>query len=240
MIEKWYTANQPQIFPAIYMMARYARVDAYVSMNNAQVTKSGHQYRVSMVDRNGKEVMIIISLKARTYKLINEVEVADIGKDVRGILLTLQSLYGKQENYRVLKEELTELLMSLETLEKPITLAKINKEMFKWLVDKIGLDMEMYDSEIIVPERAEHPSEWVAQMGAAINCNIYLGGEVAQKAYLRESDFIERGMRFESQNYVMTPYKRGKYEFSDASVSCLDPLFYGGVELVRKLIGLDE
>ena len=119
-----------------------------------------------------------------------------------------------------------------------VTLSEFNNYFLRWLFELVKVRVQWHDSEVIVPNRSEHPSEWVAEMGYAINCTDYLGGGAAQAAYLRESDFSARGMRFHPQDYKMTPYKRGKELQCRATVSCLDPLFIGGVSLVQDLINV--
>lgn len=230
-----YTANQNLLFPHIYMLNRYANVDHYVSMNTAQFTKFGHQSRVEILDRHGNEQLLIIPLKGRSYKPLNEVEVLNPTKVVRNFLTTLQTVYGRQEAYKALKPWLEETLHSAPQ-EDGTTLAEFNNHVLKAIFDLLDIRCEWHDVEVILPNRPEHPSEWVADMGIAINCTQYLGGGTAQNAYLREEDFAKRGTTFVAQDYKMKPYQRGKDLQPRATVSCLDPLFYGGVELVKELI----
>lgn len=234
-----YTANQPLFFPHIYMLNRYANVTALVHMNDAQFTKFGHQSRVELLDKHGKEVLLVVPLKDRNFKRLNEVEVADVEKTIRKIQQTLQMLYGRYDAYKALEPSLTEALCFLSQMatQGPITLASWNGVLFRWLKRSLNLKLEEYDSPVIVPKRPENPSEWVAAMGAAINCKTYLGGKVAQEAYIREEDFSSRGMTFVAQNYKMKPYRRYAGAMSDrATVSVLDPLFIGGPDLVHELI----
>lgn len=233
-----YTANQTLLFPHIYMLNRYANVQHYVSMNNAQFTKFGHQSRVELMDKHGHEQLVIIPLRNRSFALLNEVQLADAVRTKKGILNTVQALYGSRESYNALKQSFVDAITSAPSHEG-VTLAEFNNHLLKWLFDLVGIKVQWHDSEVIVPNRDEHPSVWVAQMGHAINCTTYIGGGTAQAAYLREEDFAERGMSFVAQNYKMTPYLRGKNQLQDrATVSCLDPLFVGGVSLVQDLINV--
>lgn len=233
-----YTANQTLFFPHIYMLNRYANVEHYVSMNNAQFTKFGHQSRVELMDKHGQTQLLIVPLRNRSFALLNEVQVVDPMKVQKQILNTVQALYGSRDAYKALYPTFRDLVTSGPTHEG-VTLSQMDNHLLKGLFSLLALKVQWHDSEVIVPERDEHPSVWVAQMGAAINCTEYLGGGTAALAYLREEDFKSRGMTFVSQNYKMAPYKRGKDQYnSRATVSCLDPLFIGGVSLLQDLINV--
>lgn len=233
-----YTANQTLFFPHIYMLNRYANVQHYVSMNNAQFTKFGHQSRVELLDKHGNVQLLIVPLKNRSYALLNEVRLDNPAKTKKTILTTIQTLYGSREPYIGLRKSFTDAVSTAPSHDG-VTLAEFNNHLLRWLFDLVKIKVKWHDSEVIVPQRPDHPSEWVAEMGRAINCTKYLGGAVAQAAYLREEDFAARGMTFVAQNYVMPPYKRGKDQLQPrATISSLDPLFVGGVGLVQDLIQL--
>lgn len=234
-----YTANQPLFFPHIYMMNRYANVDHLVHMNEAQYTRSGHQARVELLDKTGNVVLLRINLKDRSFKSINEVELFNADETITTIIRTVQMLYGAQPAYRKLKDSFVGHLEDARLMFSSGTvLSEFDEYLLRWVLDVSGVEVVQHVSDRLLKERPEHPSEWMSELGVAINCKRYLGGAVAINSYVRASDFDSRGLDVIAQNYKMSPYKRGSMYSDRATVSCLDPLFYGGPELLQELINV--
>ena len=231
-----YTANQPLFFPHIYMMNRYANVGNFVAMNNAQFTKFGHQSRVELLDKHGNERLVIIPLKNRSFKAINEVELDNPIKAITKFMKTLKTLYGSAPHF-VDVFSFVEETMATAPVHEGVTLAEFNNRILHSLFMWLELPVKWYDSDVIVPVRSDAPSEWVAQMGAAINCTLYVGGGTAQNAYIKEEDFSSRGMSFVAQDFKLEGYTRFKGAVATrATVSILDPLFWVGKDATLDII----
>lgn len=236
----WYTANQPLCFGGqIYMWNRYQAVGNLVHMPDAQFTKGGHQNRINLLTPDGKPQMVVIPLKDRYLKPINECELHDWPHTAKKLRGTLDALYSRFDAYKKLRDEFFSTLGVVDTIVPGrFTLDILNIELWDWVAHILHLDVEDYVSDAIVPIRPEHPSEWVAKMGFAIDCKHYLGGETAQAAYLRKEDFESRGMKFFAQKFKMKPYRRTSNSTNeDAMICILDPLFVGGPDLVWEVIG---
>ena len=183
--------------------------------------------------------MVVFPLKDRYLKKIFECELSGPDHAFRKTLATFDVLYGKFHHYKIRRDSFRNLFEVLRgSLYPPdITLWDLKQIVFSWVVAQIGLKLHVTETTVLTPVRPEHPSEWVAVMGAALGCKLYLGGGAAAAAYLRPGDFIKRGMAYVSQEYTMPPYKRTSTSTStDAMVSILDPLFVGGADLVKELI----
>ena len=88
-----YTANQPLLFPSIYMMNRYVHCEALVVMEEAQFTKFGHQSRVEICSGQGKHYLTV-PLKDRDFKPLNKVLVDNPQMVATKMMKTLQGVYG--------------------------------------------------------------------------------------------------------------------------------------------------
>lgn len=235
MRNDWYIVNQPAVMPGIYLFNRFAHAGHYISMNNAQVGTC-YQSRTYFSDIFGKKIAFSVPMKSRSLAIINEVILHEPDRMKKSLRHTLQTIYGRCEWYKFYKDSFLESLHSTDVVTD-LTLATFNNSLLRWLLNVLELDVIWYDSEIIVPSRPESPSEWISMFGRAIGVKKYLGGKVAQDAYMREADFKPYGMEYQSQSYLMKPYKRtSKSLGTDATISCLDPLFYGGKDLVLELI----
>lgn len=234
---KIYTANQPLLFPSIYMMNRYFHSDVLVIMGEAQFTKFGHQSRVEIVTPQGKQYLTV-PLKNRSYKALNEVLLADPSRTVSTLKKTLQTVYGRYTGFQQHREYLWDIL---DLAANCTTLCNFNNSLMLWLWDVLGMKADLLSSLSILPNRPEHPSEWVAELGAKCEADIYLGGATAQQAYIRDEDFKSRGITLRPQSFKMTPYKSVKGYMAgenpgDGWISILDPLFVLGTDETIKLI----
>ena len=90
-----YTANQPLLFPHIYMMNRFVSCKNLVIMEEAQFTKFGHQSRVELLDHHGNEVLLKVPLKDRSFKRLDEVRLHQPERLPKKFMATTKSLYGK-------------------------------------------------------------------------------------------------------------------------------------------------
>jgi hypothetical protein len=233
-----YTANQPLCMGGqLYMWNRYWNVGHLVHMTEAQFTKGGHQSRVELVTPDGKKQWLILPLVDRHLRPIDQCMVHEAGRTLRKVTGTLDALYGRFEHYRSRRGSLRDYLAYV--LRAGVDLATLNVAVFQWLYRELRLSLEQHLSRELVPGRPEDPSEWVAAMGAAISCSLYVGGGTAQRAYLRDEHFSSRNMAFVAQDFRMRPYRRPNGdEWGDASVCVLDPLFVGGLDLVAELVSV--
>lgn len=231
-----YTANQPLMLGGqIYMWNRYSQVDALVHMVEAQFTKSGHQNRIDLINNAGVVQPFVVPLSNRNFKPLNEVFLLNPTTTLISLQKTFQNLYSKtlegDFKQRVLKSFEDTRTKSLAEINVAVTNC-----IFEYLFEGTK---ETYQSNHIVPNRSINPSEWVAELGFAINCTEYLGGDVAAKAYLKDTDFTTRGMKFTSQHYKMKPYKLKKDIYNtNAFVSILDLIFRQGKKATQEIIQL--
>lgn len=238
MIKK-YTANQPLMLGGqIYMWARYFDAKNLIHMMEAQFTKFGHQSRIELLNGQGQKQMFIVPLEDRNFRPLNDVYVKDPQKVCENFAKTLRALYPAA---KVKDIGFVEGLLKVFQANSRYSLARLNVAVTDFIWQYLFCGMDGYETHVstkVLPVRPQDPSEWVAAMGAAINCTEYLGGGVAAQAYLQDKHFADRGMSFRSQDYTMQPYpvKKG-VENEDAYVSIIDPILRLGREATLELIG---
>jgi hypothetical protein len=238
-MSRMYTANQPLMLGGqIYMWDRYRQAKNLVHMMEAQFTKFGHQSRIELLNGNGQKQMFIVPLEDRNFRPLNDVYVQNPDRVSESLAKTLRTLYPAM---KIKDIGFLEGMLGVFKSNARYSLGRLNVAVtdFIWQYLFGGLDgYATYISTKVLPVRSKDPSEWVAEMGAAINCTEYLGGGVAAQAYLQERHFADRGMIFRSQDYKMQPYPVKKdVHNSDAYVSIIDPILRLGKEKTLELIG---
>lgn len=238
-----YTANQPLALGGqYYMWNRYAECQYLVHMTTAQFTKFGHQSRIELADKQGKPVMFVIDLLDRSFKPLNQVMLADPERTVTKLFKTLQALYGRAPQFKnvmnMLELAYSPILVADYAGPPRISLSDFNCALTNTLVSIILPELVIaYDPQVL-PERPEHPSVWVAEMGKCLECSTYIGGGTAKNAYVRPDDFDLRGIVYRTQDWKARPYPRTSSSgpASNPMLSIIDALMYCEVEQVRELI----
>ena len=232
-----YTANQPQLLPACYMMNRYSMCDALILMDSAQYTVSGGQSSTLLADKNGNQQKFVIPLKNRSRSTIIDLEMVDTDRTVSDLLKTVQALYGKSKYYRDLKYSF-EYSVIYAGLESGGLLHIFNLFILNWLLDNtLYRRPKVLSSESLIPHRGSlGASEYIAELGARIGASMYIGGSsvLGESGYIDLSDFNKRKIVYHAQNYKMDTYV--KNGVSKATTSALDALFRIGPSSVRDLL----
>lgn len=235
-----YTANQPLLFPSIYMLNRFISVDHLVIMNEAQFSKFGLHQRILLSDKNQTkqlphvapgENMIVMPLGDRNFKPIDEVRTHEFPKFVQKFCRTLSTLYGKNARERI--DLVREVLADLGP--QP-TLAEVGTACIELACSVAGAHCQLHTSRELIGQRPDDPSDWVLAMGRAINCTAYVGGGTAMNAYIKREDFAAAGIELISQDWKCPAYKTPAGEASNGWLSFLDPWMLHGESFVQDMI----
>lgn len=247
-IEPQYTANQPLMLGGqIYMWNRYYKAKNLVHMMEAQFSKFGHQSRIELCNTKGQKQMFIAPLEIRSFRPLNDVYLNNPEYTYDAFVKTINTLYGKKH---VKDPDFVQGLFTAFHTNMFRSLARLNVAVTDYIWNYLFSDFKTpegnplyrtYISTEILPVRLKSPSEWVAEMGYAINCKTYIGGHVAAAAYLKEEHFTKRGMYFYGQDYTMPEYPLNNTATnpamnSDAYVSIIDPILRLGKEATLNLI----
>ena len=107
----WYTAEQPTLFPALYLMERMARVHHWVVLEEAQFDRDHVQFKV-MAQHGVLQLSVELERTSRR-RPFNECGVLNPRSWADKTAVTLQTCYGKQSPYRALKPQIEALFDSL-------------------------------------------------------------------------------------------------------------------------------
>lgn len=247
MPHRAYTANQPMLFPPIYMMERFSRVSELVLMEEAQFARRVGQANCTVI-QGSQLIDVVLPLRGRTKRQLCDIEVHCPEEWVVRLLKTLHYGYARYESYRCLRASLeglcAELLILSAERDPPVlTASQAGTATVLWCLRE-GLEAPptVTGSRSLVPNRPDDASEWLARLGRAIDCTSYVCGASALEQYLDEQVLREHGIVPNPQQYRMDPYRRGRRGElqGDATVSVLDPLLVGGRELVCRVLGVEH
>jgi len=227
----WYTVSQPQFFPLLYLLERFARVDVLVFLEESQYTRKTAQSWTVLPGPNGPFRFNLPVHGGR--KPTNTITLAeDPNKWVSRASKTLQLTYGKFEAFRELRDELDDILHRVSNSKSLNDAGWIT---MKWLINQAGLATRVIRSRKLVPERPVEATEWMASFANHINATDYIQGHAAMKSYFQRGPFENRGVRLWYQEYSTPKYDQGRSDFEPV-VSALDPLLRGGSDLLQHLI----
>jgi len=227
----WYTASQPQFFPLLYLLERFARVDVLIFLEESQYTRKTAQSWTVLPGPNGTfRFSLPVHGGRRPTESITLAE--DPDKWFSRASKTLQLTYGKFEAYRALKDELDDILHQVSISKSLNDAGWIT---MNWLISQARLVTRIIRSRELVPERPAGATEWMASFASQINATDYIQGHAAMKNYFQRGPFEERGVRLWYQEYPTPKYDQGRTDFEPV-VSALDPLLRGGRDLLQNLI----
>jgi hypothetical protein len=227
----WYTVSQPQFFPLLYLLERFARVDVLVFLEESQYTRKTAQSWTVLPGPNGPfRFNLPVHGGRRPTNSITLAE--DPNKWFSRASKTLQLTYGKFEAFRELTDELDDILHRVSNSKSLNDAGWIT---MKWLINQAGLATRVIRSRKLVPERPVEATEWMASFANHINATDYIQGYAAMKSYFQRGPFEDRGVRLWYQEYSTPKYDQGRPDFEPV-VSALDPLLRGGSDLLQHLI----
>jgi hypothetical protein len=205
-------------------------------MPTAQYKKGGTQAKMYIMRTTGKSSISLPVDGSSKADAIHK-NVVDPIKWVGAFKRTLQCVYGKKKGFA---HHGSSLYTMLDDVFVPgVTLYDVGVETMTWCLQTLGIHIPVVTTtlELAVP-RLDSPSVWMADLGVATECDTYLGGEKAIKAYIQREDFCRRGLTVDYQRFFYKCMDRntGKMVGADATVSVLDPILrYGRDEAILNI-----
>jgi len=236
-----YTAQQPQLFPPVYMLNRWAQVEQSVQLAEAQFQRHGGHHRTRINTPNGP-TYLTVSAQSRNRRPLDQIAVVDPEWFLNYLDQTLPLAYGRCAGFRALRPELARLWTQIRWrvgADGTLTLAALNTATTLWVFEVLGwAQPQVTWARAHCEQRPANPSAWIAQ--CAGGADQYLAGRRAMDAYLDPEPFRQRGIGLWAHAYTMPAYTRvdGQTE-TDAYVSILDPLLTHGVDFTNDLVAGD-
>ncbi len=230
----WYTAEQPTLFPALYLMERMARVHHWVVLEEAQFDRDHVQFKV--MAQHGVLQLSVELERASRRRPFNECGVLNPRSWADKTAVTLQTCYGKQSPYRALKPQIEALFDALSVEPDLVRACDIT---LLWCADLLGIYTTVWHSRQLTAKRPEEPTAWMASFADPLEATDYLQGADSMRSYFVKRPFEDRGMLTWGQDFRCR-YTSLQGRGVEASMSVLDALFVQGVEATRSLLWVDR
>ena len=230
----WYTAEQPTMFPALYILERMARVHHWVVLQEAQFDRDHVQFKV-MAQHGVLQLSVELEGSPRR-RPFDECKLADPKRWAQKTAFTIQTCYGKQAAYRQLKPQVEALF---DTLSIQHDLLMACETTLTWCADLLGINTTLWHSRQLVRNRPEEPTAWMASLADDLGATDYLQGADAMRAYFVKGPFEGRGLSTWGQDFRQR-YTSLLGRCVDASMCGLDALFVLGVDATRELLQVDR
>lgn len=228
-----FTSNQPLLFGGqLYMWNRWLNVKFRSHGVHDQYTK-GPQSRVYLwSDQKDGPHVLSAPVGKHKDKKVSDLRIVDPDAWIKDTSRTFDSMYGKYDAYKGLKDEFKSHL----NLAKYTNLAEFNLSFFTWvlrlLTEKLS-QPELIDDDLC-PRGGVSASQYVAFLTHAAGAKVYLGGGTARKAYIRDDDFFNLRVQAVDQ-YFSYEGPRGE----DGSICVLDQIFAYGPKYVKSVCLVD-
>jgi hypothetical protein len=239
MMSIWYTAQQPALFPPVYLMERMARVHHWVILEEAQFDRDNVQFKLTNV-AGFDERTVNTNRIGKTIRglrvCFDELQVVDPEPFSRKLLLALQMNYGRCDGYKSIKPWLTDLLFEVSRRSAVNDICEYTLGALEHL---LVLGTSIQRSLRIVPKRPVEPTAWMASFCRQLHATDYIQGRKASEAYFLKGPFEDANCRTWGQVYDIFYETIGDRPV-DARISILDALCVLGVEGTRKLLKVDQ
>jgi hypothetical protein len=219
--------NQPCYLPWCGLIERIARADVHVHLDDVQYSKSTFFARNRVVDRAGREVMLVVPVRAQLHDTIQQATVPDDGWR-RKHLASLTQIYGRFPGATAKLDELKTLYA------KPCaSLADLNIETIGWLLKALGITTPtVRASELGVDGKA---TSRVVALCKHLGGTEYYSPSGARE-YIQAEEFEAAGVKLTYQAYTPVPYEQAPLPEFVPFLSVVDPLLRHGGEATRAVV----
>jgi hypothetical protein len=218
--------NQPCYLPWCGLFERIARADVHVHLDDVQYSRSTYFAKNRVVDRTGREGMLVVPVQADVEHTFLEARVPETGWR-RKHVETLKQIYGRMEAGAAYLGELAELYKTPYE-----NVAELNVTLTEWMLRKMEIGTRTVRSSTLGVTGAS-TSRLIAicrQLGAT---QYY--SPAGAREYLDASAFENAGIALVFQTYAPVPYDQGLPTFVPY-LSAVDPLFRFGGKRAKEIV----
>jgi hypothetical protein len=224
------TIHQPNYFPWLGLLDKIAKADVFVLLDNVQATKDSHQYR-NLFYCHGQQVYLTLPVNYSLGKLISELCLKnDNWKEKH--LHFLKNYYAKAQYYN-------EIYPLIETLFNSFN----NDHLIDLLDLTIELSLSLFDIRVkilrssTIDGHGNYKGEITVDICRKLNATQYLSGQGAI-AYMTgdlEKAFSASDIGILWHTFSHPTYKQENGKPFVPGLSCLDMLFFNGIEKSREI-----
>lgn len=221
--------HQPHYFPWLGQMDKMAKSDAFVFLDDVQLTIKSNMYRNRLLKVNGDVDYITIAACKHGYreKAFRQIDLNSAVDWQKAHLSFLDNHYRKAPFYNEIMDKITLFFHGCFNTVLEASLASTS------------LVMEMLDihtptvlQSSLNYERGAQNSDLMLSICEVMNADVYLSGNGARK-YMRVEDFLEKGVAVEFQEFTHPSYSQVNTNEFVPNLSSLDILFNLGIEQTR-------
>jgi len=209
--------HQPNYAPWCGYFTKMAHVDAFVFLDDAQMSSQSYIYR-TQTRIGDKAQWLSVPTKFALGDPINSVT---FGKDnwARKHVDTLRAVYGRASHFR-------EVFPQIEAVyaEQGEKLCDFNIRLVGKIAEILGIKCKCYLSSELAP--AGVSDDRLIDIVRKLGGDVYVSGKGGQN-YQDPEKFATAGIGLEVRGYTPVPYAQGKADFMPG-LSILDALFHIG------------
>lgn len=229
----WLTANQPAVFCAkLHLVERINRCAVNVNMGTAQISPQGFQTRYYLKINGQEKIMSVPRKHSGSLQPLSQAEINNgpgmKWKDEH--VKTIKQFYGKTPFFARFFEDVATLITEADG-----SIGAWNEKTMRWALKELGIGTSWVQDIDLVPQRPEHPSDWVKALCTGGKATHYYSGKVASDEYLKYEEFKALGIEVVPQDWKCPEYAQTKGLFAP-NLCVLDALFNLGADGTRELI----
>jgi len=181
------TSSQIQLFPPAYMLNRFKTADVLIILEEAQYTKKQFFDHFAVGER---EVNFKIPLNGGSSRRpLDKVTMVDFDKWTTVVERDLPVLYSETDNFR---EGFAWFMKVLEECRNYDSLQNVCIHTLDSLFRALEIRTTIMFSKVLVPQRPQDPSLWIAELAKAARAEKYFQGRDAMDAYFQAKPFEDR------------------------------------------------
>lgn len=224
--------HQPHYFPWLGYFDKLAKVDQFILLDEVQFEKGSQMIRNRVIDSQGNIKYLTIMGETKGF----------LGKKYRDLQTKENTVWKKRqvdalENYyrrSRFQEEALEIIKKFFSADY--------STICEWTCNSIHLMCQLLEikTKIVLQseisyDRESKKSELVLSLCEAVNADAYVSGRGASVNYLDRTQFQNRGIAIEFQEFVHPIYQQVQSEGFVPGLSVLDILFNLGVKEMRNV-----
>ena len=220
--------HQPNYIPWLGYIAKIARADVFVFLDDVQFSKNSYTNRVQILGPNGAR-WLTIPVSVHLGQIIGQTEIAQHDWAARH-LDTLRGLYRRASAFRT-------VWPIIERLYEDIpdgSLATVNRILVERMASLLGLQCQFIVSSEIATCGTNSDERLARIVREVAPGGIYLSGQGAA-TYQHSETFSAAGVSLEYMKFPHPRYDQGHEEFVNG-LSTLDALFHCGVDAVKGFL----
>ena len=225
--------HQPEFMPWLGFFNKMALADVYVVFDHVQFKKRYFENRNCIVSPKKEVSYIIVPVisKGRFTQSIMDTEIDNTQNWKEVLLKKIRFFYSKARYF----DKYYDPLRYVVTAKEHSRLIDFNIDIINFFRKNLGISTPMvFSSQMNV--QAYKGSDLILQICLLNKAQVYLCG-ASGRDYLKENDFLERGIRIEWLDYKCPEYSQAGDGFT-ANLSTLDLLFNHGDDSLNILMNV--